>query len=162
VLGQQITVRAARTLAGRFATAFGDPVETPSAALHHVFPAATRVATLAQPEISALGIVSARANAILALARSLSDGALRLEPGADVALTLDALRALPGIGEWTAQYIAMRALSWPDAFPHTDYGVLKALGTKNPREALERAAQWQPWRGYAVMHLWHSLEGTAQ
>jgi AraC family transcriptional regulator, regulatory protein of adaptative response / DNA-3-methyladenine glycosylase II len=158
VLGQQITVRAARTLAGRFATAFGDSIETPSAALHHVFPTAAKVATLSQPEISALGIVSARADALLALAGALESGTLRLEPGVDVEQTVAALKSLPGIGDWTAQYIAMRALSWPDAFPHTDYGVLKAMGEGNPRKALERAAQWKPWRGYAVMHLWQSLE----
>jgi AraC family transcriptional regulator of adaptative response / DNA-3-methyladenine glycosylase II len=75
-----------------------------------------------------------------------------------VEATLDRLRSLPGIGEWTAQYIGMRALSWPDAFPHTDYGVLKAMQEKDPRKALERAASWQPWRAYAVMHLWKSLE----
>lgn len=161
VLGQQITVRAARTLAGRFAAAFGDAVETPSDALRHVFPTTAQIAERSQPEISALGIVTARANAILALARHLSEGNFLLEPGADVERTLDALRAVPGIGEWTAQYIAMRALSWPDAFPHTDYGVLKALGTRNPREALALAAQWQPWRAYAVMHLWRSLEESS-
>ena len=160
VLGQQITVRAARTLAGRFATAFGDAIETPSATLHHMFPTAAQIAARSQPEVSALGIVTVRANAILALARHIADGDLQLEPRADVGATLAALKSVPGIGEWTAQYIAMRALSWPDAFPHTDYGVLKALGTKNPRDALARAAQWQPWRAYAVMHLWHSLEGT--
>lgn len=161
VLGQQITVRAARTLAGRFATAFGDAIETPSSALHHMFPTAAQIAARSQPEVSALGIVTVRANAILALARHIADGDLQLEPRADVETTLAALKSVPGIGEWTAQYIAMRALSWPDAFPHTDYGVLKALGTKSPRDALARAAQWQPWRAYAVMHLWHSLEGTS-
>jgi AraC family transcriptional regulator, regulatory protein of adaptative response / DNA-3-methyladenine glycosylase II len=84
-----------------------------------------------------------------------------LDPSGDVQRTIESLRSFPGIGEWTAQYIAMRALSWPNAFPHTDYGVLKALGERNPRLALERAAQWQPWRAYAVIHLWNSLE-TAQ
>ena len=70
------------------------------------------------------------------------------------------MRSLSRIGYWTAQYIAMRALSWPDAFPHTDYGVLKAMGEKDPRKALQHATQWQPWRAYAVMHLWKSLEDS--
>ncbi len=67
------------------------------------------------------------------------------------------LRALPGIGDWTAQYIAMRALAWSDAFPHSDYGVRKALGTRTDRETLVAAEGWRPWRAYAVMHLWRSL-----
>ncbi len=161
VLGQQVTVKAARTLAGRFAAAFGEAVDTPSPALTHLFPTASQVAALSQPEISALGIVSTRAHAILALARALDAGDLTLEPGADVESTLAGLKQLSGIGDWTAQYIAMRALRWPDAFPHADYGVLKALGESDPRKALARAAQWQPWRAYAVMHLWHSLEGAS-
>jgi AraC family transcriptional regulator of adaptative response / DNA-3-methyladenine glycosylase II len=76
-------------------------------------------------------------------------------PNADIDATLEKLRALPGIGEWTAQYLAMRALAWPDAFPHTDLGVMRALGEKNPRRVLELAEAWRPWRAYAVIHLWH-------
>jgi AraC family transcriptional regulator of adaptative response / DNA-3-methyladenine glycosylase II len=158
ILGQQITVKAARTLAGRFAAAFGEPIRTPVPALCRLFPSAERVATLKPSELAAVGVVTARANAIVLLARAMSAGRLVLDPGAEVGATLDRLRRLPGIGEWTAQYIAMRALSWPDAFPHTDHGVLKALGEKDPREALARASEWQPWRAYAVMHLWRSLE----
>jgi AraC family transcriptional regulator of adaptative response / DNA-3-methyladenine glycosylase II len=158
VFGQQITVKAARTLAGRFAAAFGEPIQTPVPTLRWLFPSADRVAALKPADIAATGVVAARANAIVALARAVSTDQLRLEPGAEVEATLDRLRSLPGIGEWTAQYIGMRALSWPDAFPHTDYGVLKAMEEKDPRKALERAASWQPWRAYAVMHLWKSLE----
>jgi AraC family transcriptional regulator of adaptative response / DNA-3-methyladenine glycosylase II len=83
---------------------------------------------------------------------------LELAPNADIEATLAKLQALPGIGEWTAQYIAMRALAWPDAFPHTDLGVMKALGEKRPRKVLERAQAWRPWRAYAVIHLWNSLK----
>jgi AraC family transcriptional regulator, regulatory protein of adaptative response / DNA-3-methyladenine glycosylase II len=75
-------------------------------------------------------------------------------------MTLDSTicyRALPGVGEWTAQYIAMRALAWPDTFPHTDFGVMKALGEKNARLVLEAGIAWRPWRAYAGMHLWNSL-----
>ena len=78
-------------------------------------------------------------------------------PNADIDAMLERLRALPGVGEWTAQYIAMRALAWPDAFPHADYGVMKALGVDDPRAALAAGEAWRPWRAYAVMHLWQSL-----
>jgi AraC family transcriptional regulator of adaptative response / DNA-3-methyladenine glycosylase II len=157
ILGQQVTVAGARTLAGRFASAFGDPVETPFAPLSTLFPTAQRVADLTPGRIARLGMPGARARTISALARAAADGRLVLVPNADVESTLEALRALPGIGEWTAQYIAMRALSWPDAFPHTDLGVMKALGEKGAKRVLEAGEAWRPWRAYAVMHLWQSL-----
>jgi AraC family transcriptional regulator of adaptative response / DNA-3-methyladenine glycosylase II len=160
ILGQQVTVKSAHTLAGRFAAAFGEPVATPHPALRFAFPAPHRIAALDPAQIAALGVVGARATAIVSIARAIAEGQLRLEPTADVSATLEALRAIRGIGEWTAQYIAMRALAWPDAFPHSDYGVLKALGETDPRRALQRAEAWRPWRAYAVMHLWKSLEGT--
>src|SRR5207244_4440831 len=106
----------------------GDPVDTPFGALTMVFPTAARVADSAPALIARLGMPSARACAVVALARSVADGNLMLMPNADIETTLERLRALPGMGEWTAQYIAMRALAWPDAFPHTDLGVMKALG----------------------------------
>jgi AraC family transcriptional regulator of adaptative response / DNA-3-methyladenine glycosylase II len=99
----------------------------------------------------------ARARTVVALARAAADGRLVLAPNADIEATLEALRALPGVGEWTAQYIAMRALSWPDAFPHTDLGVMKALGETGARRVLATGEAWRPWRAYAVMHLWQSL-----
>ena len=105
-----------------------------------------------------LGIIRTRVKAIQVLARACADGDLVLAPGAAVEDTLARLRALPGIGDWTAQYLAMRALGWPDAFPAADYGVLKALGETSPARARERAEAWRPWRAYAVMHLWQSLE----
>jgi AraC family transcriptional regulator of adaptative response / DNA-3-methyladenine glycosylase II len=115
------------------------------------------VAGLGVADIASLGVIASRAGAILALATAVRDKSLVLSPEADVEATLGTLRALPGIGEWTAQYIAMRALGWPDAFPHTDYGVKKALGETNPKRVLERAETWRPWRAYAVMHLWRTL-----
>jgi AraC family transcriptional regulator, regulatory protein of adaptative response / DNA-3-methyladenine glycosylase II len=158
ILGQQITVKAARTLAGRFTAAFGETIQTPVPALCWLFPSAERVAALKPSDVAAIGVVGVRANAIVSLARAITAGRLTLDPAAEIPATLDRLRALPGVGEWTAQYVAMRALSWPDAFPHTDYGVLKALGEKDARKVLARASGWQPWRAYAVMHLWKSLE----
>ena len=157
ILGQQVTVAAARTVAGRFAAAFGDPLDTPFGSLNTVFPAAGRVAELPYGRIARLGMPGARARTVLALARAVADGELDLMPNADIDATLDKLRALPGVGEWTAQYIAMRALAWPDAFPHTDLGVMKALGETSPKRVLAAGEAWRPWRAYAVMHLWQSL-----
>lgn len=157
ILGQKVTVAGARTLAGRFAAAFGDPLATPFPSLTTIFPSPARVADLSVADIASLGIIASRAGAILALATAVRDKSLVLSPEADVEATLGTLRTLPGIGEWTAQYIAMRALGWPDAFPHTDYGVKKALGETNPKRVLEQAEAWRPWRAYAVMHLWRTL-----
>ncbi len=144
VLGQQISVRAATTIAGRFATAFNGLD-------------AARIAQSDNASIRALGLTNARAECVLGLARAAAEGRVRLEPCADVASAMAALKELPGIGEWTAQYIAMRALGWPDAFPHTDLGVMKALGTKAERQILEMSAAWSPWRSYAAIYLWKSL-----
>ena len=157
ILGQQVTVAAARTVAGRFAATFGDPITTPFDSLTTLFPTAARVAALAAGRIARLGMPGARARTVVALARAVADGRLSLTPNADIEATLERLRALPGVGEWTAQYIAMRALSWPDAFPHTDLGVMKALGETGAHRVLAAGEAWRPWRAYAVMHLWQSL-----
>jgi AraC family transcriptional regulator, regulatory protein of adaptative response / DNA-3-methyladenine glycosylase II len=157
ILGQQVSVTAARTVAGRFAAAFGDPVETPFAVLATVFPTAQQIADLPYGRIARLGMPGARARTIVALARAVADGELVLMPNADIEATLERLRALPGVGEWTAQYIAMRSLAWPDAFPHTDLGVMKALDESDARSVLAAGEAWRPWRAYAVMHLWQSL-----
>jgi AraC family transcriptional regulator of adaptative response / DNA-3-methyladenine glycosylase II len=157
ILGQQVTVAAARTVAGRFAAAFGDPVNTPFQSLNRIFPTAERVAGVPYGRIARLGMPGARARSVIALARAVADGKLVLMPNADIEATLEQLRALPGVGEWTAQYIAMRALAWPDAFPHTDLVVKKALNETDARKVLAAGEAWRPWRAYAVMHLWHSL-----
>jgi AraC family transcriptional regulator, regulatory protein of adaptative response / DNA-3-methyladenine glycosylase II len=157
VLGQQVSVAAARTLACRFAEAFGERIETPFDSLNRVFPTAERIAALPYRRIARLGVPAARARTIVALARAAAHGGLDLAPGADVEATLAKLRALPGVGEWTAQYVALRALAWPDAFPHTDHGVMKAMKLTDPKRVLAAAEGWRPWRAYAVMHLWQSL-----
>jgi AraC family transcriptional regulator, regulatory protein of adaptative response / DNA-3-methyladenine glycosylase II len=158
ILGQQVTVAAARTLAGRFASAFGTPIGSPFASLNTVFPAPEKIAQLTVDHIARLGVLAARSRSIIALAGALADGAIQFGPATDIAAELKKLRALPGVGEWTAQYIAMRALDWPDAFPHTDFGVMKALGETNPERVLQAAQPWRPWRAYGVMHLWQSLQ----
>jgi len=157
ILGQQVTVAAASTLAGRFASAFGEPIETPHAGLERLFPQPATIAALDPAEIAGHGIIAARARAIVALAREIAEGRLRLDPSAPVESTLAALETIPGVGPWTAQYIAMRALAWPDAFPHVDVAVGKAMKLK-PASALAKADAWRPWRAYAVLHLWKSLE----
>ncbi|HZP88300.1 MAG TPA: hypothetical protein VFB54_15925 [Burkholderiales bacterium] len=158
ILGQQITVRAAHTLAGRFAAAFGEQLETTHAMLCCVFPSPRVIAALDPIRLAEQGVVMQRAKAIVGLAQALVDGKLRLEPHADLEVNLAQLQSISGVGAWTAHYIAMRALRWRDAFPHADYGVRKALGGRSAAEVLRHAEQWRPWRAYAVMHLWRSLE----
>ncbi len=157
ILGQQVSVKAARTLAKRFVAAFGEAIATPWPELASLFPTAARIAECSMADIAALGVVGTRAKSIIALACAVAAGKLQLAPSAPLEATLDGLRDLPGVGEWTAQYIAMRALGWPDAFPHSDLGVMKALGVKSPQAALAASEKWRPWRAYAVMHLWNSL-----
>ena len=162
VLGQQISVSAARTLAGRFATAFGAAVSSPFEELCCAFPTAHEIARLDRNAIAGLGITGARARTILEIARAVAGGSLCLSPGRDAAETIQNLKAIPGIGEWTAQYVAMRALAWPDAFPHTDLALMKALGEKNPKKLLAAGESWRPWRAYAVMHLWATASATGR
>jgi AraC family transcriptional regulator of adaptative response / DNA-3-methyladenine glycosylase II len=109
-------------------------------------------------QIGRLGIVRQRVRALQALAAAVASGQLELQPGAPLAPTLARLRKLPGVGEWTVQLIAMRALAWPDAFPATDVGVLNALGTRDAMAVELMSQAWRPWRAYAVMRLWQSLE----
>lgn len=161
ILGQQVSVKGATTLAGRLAAAFGEPIETPFAVLTHLAPTAERFASAEPAEVAAIGLPLKRAATIVGLAAAVVDGRVTLEPRADVEKTMAALVALPGIGDWTAQYVAMRALAWPDAFPHTDLGIKYAIGESDPRRILEIGEQWRPWRSYAVMHLWKSLEKKA-
>jgi AraC family transcriptional regulator of adaptative response / DNA-3-methyladenine glycosylase II len=158
ILGQQISVPAARTLVQRLVERFGTPIETPFAALTRVFPAAPTLAAAAPEAIGTLGIVRQRVGALQALAREVAAGRIALHRGAPIAATLAALRALPGIGDWTVQLIAMRALAWPDAWPAGDAALRKALGGCDPAQARARAEAWRPWRAYAVVRLWQTLE----
>ena len=154
ILGQQITVKFAAQLAGRFVAAFGEPVETPYPELTRCFPSPADIACLPIERIAELGIIRSRARAILGIAQALTEGALHLHPGVDPEQTRADLMKISGIGEWTADYIAMRCLSNPDAFHAGDLGVLKALSVTIPREATALAEAWRPWRAYAVMRLW--------
>ncbi len=158
VLGQQISVKGATTLAGRFSAVFGEPITTPHEGLISLSPTAERVSAAAEGEITSLGIVGIRARCIIALATEVAAGRLVLEAGADPERTMEQLIQLPGIGPWTAHYICMRALRWPDAFPKEDMVLRKVLGgvTAARAEALSQA--WRPWRSYATLQLWASTE----
>ena len=161
ILGQQVTVRAATTIASRFVEAFGDPIVTPLPGLHRLTPTSARIARASVDDIAGHGIIAARARSIVALAKAQESGALSLDGGAhhDPDDTVRRLAELPGIGPWTAHYIAMRCLRWPDAFPKEDLAVRKNLGGVTAREAEELSQSWRPWRSYAVMHVW-SMAGT--
>ena len=160
VLGQQITVKAAGTLAGRLVSALGLPVSTGIAGLTHVFPSPEDMPALDAPieaRLGPLGVVSARARTIGALAEALAHGAVDFSLCAHPEAEMAKLLAIPGIGRWTAQYIAMRAMAWPDAFLETDAGIKKALAPLTPKEMLALAEAWHPWRSYATINLWNAL-----
>jgi AraC family transcriptional regulator of adaptative response / DNA-3-methyladenine glycosylase II len=163
VLGQQVSVAGARTLAGRLAAALGEPLDGADETLAHAFPAA---AAIAAADPAALGLTRSRARALVGLCAALAAGELDLEPGADRDEARARLLALPGIGPWTAEYVAMRALGDPDAFPATDLGVRRALERAgepgDPTSAAALGERWRPWRAYAVQHLWASLAAPAR
>jgi AraC family transcriptional regulator, regulatory protein of adaptative response / DNA-3-methyladenine glycosylase II len=158
IIGQQITVKAATTIACRIAIAFGERIVTPYPELNRLTPAAERIAKASVDDIAKLGVVSARCKSLIALARAQVSGDLSLDNGAhhNPDEMIERLATLPGIGQWTAHYIAMRALRWPDAFPKEDIAVRNNLGGVTARQAEEMSQAWRPWRSYAVLHLWHS------
>jgi len=157
VLGQQISVAAARTGAGRLVAEHGDALPRPRGAVTALFPAAGVLAVL---DPARLPMPRARAAALVRLCRALADGSLRLDPDVDRAQARRRLLALPGIGPWTAGYVAMRALGDPDVFLAEDLGVRHALrrlgGPADAREARALATAWAPWRSYASQHLWQA------
>jgi len=155
VLGQQISVARARSLAGDLTAAHGDPVSTTIDGLTHLFPSADALAGL-DPE--SLPMPRARGRALTGLCGALANGEVVLDRGADRADVRDALLALPGIGPWTADYVAMRALGHPDVLMEADLGTRHALAAA---AAPPDTGAWRPWRSYAQLHLWHSLGGTA-
>jgi AraC family transcriptional regulator, regulatory protein of adaptative response / DNA-3-methyladenine glycosylase II len=162
ILGQQVTVKAATTIAGRFVAAFGEPIVTSVPALNRLSPVSARLASATVDEIARHGIVASRARSIIALAKAQESGAFSLERGTHYkpADTISRLAELPGIGAWTAHYIAMRAMRWPDAFPKEDIAVRNRLGGVTASEAEALSQPWRPWRSYAVIHLWKECEGA--
>ncbi len=161
ILGQQVSLAAARTLSARLVTAHGDVIKIADPTLTHLFPAADAIAAA---DLSRLGLAQSRRATLQALAGAVARGTLALDPGADRAETYHKLLGLPGIGEWTAGYILMRALGDPDTFLPSDLGIKKAgarlgLGS-NSRTISEHAAAWRPWRTYATHQLWATLTPT--
>ncbi|HYL34869.1 MAG TPA: 3-methyladenine DNA glycosylase 2, partial [Bryobacteraceae bacterium] len=143
ILGQQVTVKGATTLTGRLVERFGAP----------------RADVLADADLAGIGLPKARAESIRAFARAVSDGQIRFDASVAAPEFVARLCELPGIGAWTANYIAMRALGDPDAFPASDLGLLKAAGASSPRRLEQIAEAWRPWRSYAALYLWESLRG---
>jgi AraC family transcriptional regulator of adaptative response / DNA-3-methyladenine glycosylase II len=164
VLGQQITVKAASTLAGRVAASFGDPYPAsshnpmpPFSELTTVFPSPSAFcAENAASRLGELGVINLRAQAICEVASRIVEGKLDLSPCSNVDETMKTLLDVKGIGPWTAHYVAMRALAFPDAFPAEDYGVKSAFPNMKPRDLRKLSAAWSPYRSYAVMSLWQA------
>jgi AraC family transcriptional regulator, regulatory protein of adaptative response / DNA-3-methyladenine glycosylase II len=157
ILGQQVTVKAATVMAGRFVEVFGEPIVTPLPELNRLTPSPARLARVSATDIARHRIVAARARSIIALAKAQGSDDLCLDGGAhhNPDDSIRRLAELPGIGPWTAHYIAMRALRWPDAFPKEDIAVRKNLGGVTATEAEALSQPWRPWRSYAVMHVWN-------
>jgi AraC family transcriptional regulator of adaptative response / DNA-3-methyladenine glycosylase II len=156
IIGQQVTVKSATTIACRLVEAFGERIATPHPELNRLSPTAARIARAAVGEIAGLGIVSARSKSLIALAQAQVSGSILLDRRGhhspdDI---IERLAQLPGIGQWTANYIAMRALRWPDAFLKEDIAVRNNLGGVSARQAAEMSQAWRPWRSYAVLHIW--------
>jgi len=153
VLGQQVTVAAARTLAGRLADRYGEPLPAPSGGLTRLFPSSAALAEAADED---LAMPRARQRAVRGLCAALATGAVDLSPGVDREQAAADLLALPGIGPWTVSYVRMRALGDPDAYLPTDIGVRHGLRAAQAPDDLDPDS-WRPWRSYAVHHLWAAL-----
>ena len=147
ILGQQVSVAAARTFAGRLVARCGTPLDSPAGTLTHSFPTPAQVAG---SDLDGLGLTGARVRTLRAAAEAVAEGEVMLDPTADREETRARLSALPGVGPWTVDYVAMRALGDPDAFLPTDLVIRRALDGQQP----DRPEQWRPWRAYAAMHLW--------
>jgi len=159
ILGQQVSVAAATTLAGRLTTLLGRRIPESGTSLTHMFPSPQRFVRWNAPGI---GMPRRRAEAIRHFASAVQAGHLAVEP----VLSADAFRqrmcTIPGIGNWTAEYVAMRGLGDPDAFPAGDLALVRAVKARTPRELLQRAERWRPWRAYAAMHLWSAGHAALQ
>ncbi len=164
ILGQQVTVAAGRTFTQRVLETFGEPIQTPWPQITRCFPKPEAIAQATPESLGALGIVKQRQAALIALSRAVASGELNLNAPPQPLKVIEQLTALPGIGEWTANYIAMRALRWPDAFPAADIALHNALGLRDEKSPTQRAKQaeiasqtWRPWRSYAVFRVWAGL-----
>ncbi len=157
LLGQQVSVAAGGTIAGRLTARLGETICTPHAPLTHLFPRADAVAAATTRDLSALGVPGSRASSLRGLARAVSRGELSLDATGEPAQLVAQLVALPGVGPWTAHCLAMRGLGWPDAFPEDDLVLRQALGGISGPQARDLAESWRPWRAYGATHLWTEL-----
>jgi 3-methyladenine DNA glycosylase/8-oxoguanine DNA glycosylase len=154
ILGQLVSVKMAATLATRLTQNWGQPMETPFAGLTHLFPTPERIAELSVDDLRGIGVQAKRAACLIGVARAVVEGSLSLDDMQDVQQGVKQLLALPGIGGWTASYIAMRAWSAPDVFLGGDYLIKQRFPDMTPGKIARYAQRWQPWRTYATLHLW--------
>jgi AraC family transcriptional regulator of adaptative response / DNA-3-methyladenine glycosylase II len=154
ILGQQVTVKGATTLMGRLTSVFAEPIDAGDPALTRLAITAERLAEASVSRIKAIGLPAARAQTLSLLARAVADGHLRIDADAEVRSMMQRLEDIPGVGAWTAEYIAMRALHWPDAFPATDLVLRRNAGNLTAAQLRRAADRWRPWRAYAAMQLW--------
>jgi AraC family transcriptional regulator of adaptative response / DNA-3-methyladenine glycosylase II len=158
VIGQQVSVAGARTLAGRLVRACGEVLPNASGSVTHLFPTPEAVA---RADLGTIGVTRARSSALRALSIAIRDHAEILDPSRGLEETIERLKRIRGIGPWTAGYIAMRGLGEPDAIPFGDLGLRRALGDATMQEVEIHAERWRPWRAYATVHVWHpEFEGT--
>ena len=168
ILGQQVSVKAATTMAGRIAARYGEPITIPDsiaargdhANLSTLFPTPEK---LSRARFNDIGLVRSRAETIRRVSKAVVDGSVSFDNAQDPEAFRESLTSIKGIGDWTAQYVAMRALKYPDAFPAADLGLLKAVGesgTAGVRNLRSRAEAWRPWRSYAALLLWSSLSNS--
>lgn len=157
ILGQQVTVKAATTLAGRLSQTYGKSISTPYQNLTHLTPLAETISKCKETDITKFGITNTRANTIISLAKAYTKGTITLDVGSKPQKAIESLLNIPGIGPWTSQYIVMRGIGWPNAFLKEDLVVRKKLGNVSIKTAEDISQQWAPWRSYAVLHIWNSL-----
>ena len=158
ILGQQVSVKGASTLMSRLTDTFGEPVRTDHRMLTRLAATAERIAEATPSAIAAIGLPRSRAASIHTFARQVAGGELCIVPEADIGSLTRQLLELPGIGPWTTEYILMRAVHWPDAFPASDLVLRRAAGDLTPAKLMREAERWRPWRAYAAMHLWRGLK----
>jgi AraC family transcriptional regulator of adaptative response / DNA-3-methyladenine glycosylase II len=163
IIGQQVSVPGARTIAGRLVVAAGEALPEPVGGITHLFPTPGALMALADDLPAAFSMPAGRRRALVALAQAVDQGTVVIDPGSEPSELRASLVALPGIGPWTAEYVTMRALRHPDAFMPTDLGIRRAARTlglpDDPARLSALAEEWRPWRSYAMVHLW-ALPGT--
>jgi AraC family transcriptional regulator of adaptative response / DNA-3-methyladenine glycosylase II len=157
ILGQQVSVAGATTLMGRLTATFGERLTSAEDGFTHLTPTADRLAEAGKDAIRRIGLPSARAATIHEVSKLVADGELSFDADTDVRAFMRRLTEIRGIGPWTAEYIAMRALHWPDAFPASDLVLRRAAGGLTTAKLSRLAESWRPWRSYAAMHLWNGV-----